>query len=229
MNRAPLLPLAAVALVIAAPSPASAANDTQLWTTASVTMKLSDRLRLQDELVARFSDTLNGLYEVENSTLLGVQLNDKVSAWAGYVHNPSYVGGDFTVMEHRFREQLVFDNIAAIGKAKVGARLRMEQRWRDGFDGTGWRVRPYVKVAVPLGGAKAPTLNLAHEEFFNLNNNTLFQSVDGFDRMRNSASLSFPLTPQLKAEVGYLNQYKFVRAAPDTMDHALTAAVGFSF
>jgi len=228
MERKTLLPLAAAALAVALPSAAFAKNDSQIWTTATVNVKLTDRFKFSNELVARFSDSKNGLYEIEDSALLGVQLNKNISAWAGYVHNPNYSDGDFTVMERRAREQLVFDNIAQIGKAKFGARVRTEQRWRDGVEGTGWRVRPYVKMAVPLGGAKAPTFNISHETFVNLNT-TSFQATDGFDRMRNAASLSFPLNATLKAEVGYLNQYRFVRNAPDTMEHALTAAVGLSF
>lgn len=228
MEHKVLAPLAVVALATIAPSPALAADDTQIWTQASVGLKLSDKWRLANEFVARFGDAANGLYEVENSTLVGYQVNDKVSAWAGYVHNPTYVGGDFVAMEHRLREQLVVDNVAKLGRASLGARLRMEQRWRDGVDGTAWRMRPYVKLSLPLGGKTAPTLNVTHEEFINLNN-TSFQSVDGFDRMRNAVSMSMPLSKVLKAEVGYLNQYRFVRSAPDTMDHALTTAISFSF
>lgn len=228
MERRILAPLAVIALATTAPSPALAADDTQLWTQASVGVKLSDKWRLSNEFVARFGDTANGLYEVENSTLLGYQITDQVSAWAGYVHNPTYLEGDLTAKERRLREQIVVDNIAKVGKASIGARLRMEQRWREGIDGTAWRMRPYVKLGVPLGGKTAPTLNVTHENFINLNN-TAFQSVDGFDRMRNAVSLSVPVSKVMKAEVGYLNQYRFVRAAPDLMEHALTAGVGFSF
>ncbi len=228
MERTYFLPLAAVALAVAAPAPAFAQDDTQVWTSATVNVKLTDKLKFSNELVARFSDTRNGLYELENSALLGYQINKNVSAWAGYVHDPNYSEGDLTAMERRAREQLVFDNVAAVGKAKFGARLRMEQRWRDGIDGTGWRMRPYVKMAVPLGGPKALTFNLSHESFINLNN-TSFQTTDGFDRMRNAATLSLPLNDKFKVEAGYLNQYRFVRRAPDTMDHVLTAAIGLSF
>ena len=210
------------------PAPALARSDFQQWATASVSVKASDKIRISNELVARFSDDRNGLYEIENSLLLGYKLNDKVTAWAGYVHNPNYNSGDFTVMERRAREQLTFDNIAKLGKASLSARMRLEQRWRDGIDGTGWRVRPYVKLGVPLGGKTAPTLNLTNETFVNLNT-TSFQSQDGLDRMRTAASLSFPLSSTLKAEAGYLNQHRFVRGGPDNDDHAITGSISLSF
>ena len=113
MNR---LTLGACALASLLPAAALARSDFQQWATASVSIKASDKIRISNELVARFSDDRNGLYEIENSLLLGYKLNDKVTAWAGYVHNPNYNSGDFTVMERRAREQLTFDKI---GRAHV--------------------------------------------------------------------------------------------------------------
>ena len=209
-------------------SPALARSDFQQWAAASVSIKASDSVRIQNELVARFSDDRNGLYEIENSLLLGYKLSDKVTAWAGYVHNPNYNGGDFTVMEHRAREQLTFDNIARLGTASLSARIRLEQRWRDGIDGTAWRVRPYLKLGIPLGGKAGPTLNLTNEAFVNLDNAS-FQAKDGLDRLRTAASLSFPISRTLKLEAGYLNQHRFVSGGADNDDHALTGTVSLSF
>src|SRR5690349_22470074 len=156
------LPLLAVAVALPLSSPAMATKeDYQVWTTGNVTVKLSDRWRIQDEIVGRFSDNRHGLYEIENNLLLGYQLSKKVSLWAGYTHDPQYAGGDFTIMEHRAREQITFDNLATVGPGKLSGRLRLEQRWRDRLDGTGWRVRPYIKYAVPLhkGGRTAFVLS----------------------------------------------------------------------
>ena len=220
--------LAPFLLCAALPSPALAQDDFQQWLAASAKVDLSDKLILHDEIVARFSDDRGGLYEIENALLLGYKLSDKVTAWAGYVHDPNYNAGDFTVMERRAREQVTVDNFAKLGTASLSARLRLEQRWRDGIDGTGWRVRPYAKLAVPLGGKSAPVLNLTAEPFINLNN-TSFQTVDGLERLRSAVSLSFPVSKQVKIEAGYLNQHRFIRGGPDTDDHALTAALQLSF
>jgi hypothetical protein len=226
MNR----PLLAAALIAAAlvPAPALARSDFQQWASASVSVKASDRIRVQDEIVARFSDDRDGLYEIENSLLVGYKLDDTVTAWAGYVHNPNYAGGNFTLMERRAREQLTFDNLAKLGKASLSARLRLEQRWRDGVDGTAWRLRPYLKLGVPLGGKGAPTLNLTSETFVNLDRAS-FQPRNGVDRMRTAASLSFPVSSRLRLEAGYLNQHRFVSNGPDDDDHALTGTIGLSF
>lgn len=220
--------LGALIAAAATASPARAQDDFQQWLTASVKADLSDRLALSNETIARFSNDRDGLYEIENATLLGYKFDKKISLWAGYVHNPQYNAGDFRIMERRAREQLVIDNFAAIGKASLSGRLRFEQRWRDGIDGTGWRFRPYAKVALPLGGSKAPTLNVTAEPFINLNT-TAFQASDGLERIRSAASLSFPVSKRVKLEAGYLNQHRFVRGGPDTDDHALTVSLGLSF
>jgi hypothetical protein len=213
------------AAVAAMASPASARSDDQLWSTASVNVKLSDRWRLSEEVTVRFSDNRNGLYEVESVTLLGYRLRKDMTIAAGYVHNPQYSGGDFTVMEHRAREQVTFDNVAKLGPGKLSARVRLEQRWREGVDGTGWRLRPFAKYSIPLKGKTA--LNLSSEPFFNLNSTT-FQRQDGLDRVRNLISISMPLTKALSGEAGYMNQHGFVRGGPDTDDHVAYFAVSLS-
>jgi hypothetical protein len=208
-----------------AAAPALATSDSQVWTTASATVKLDDHWRLSQEIVGRFSDRRDGLYEIESNTLLGYKLNKTVTVWAGYTHDPQYAGGDFRVMEHRAREQVTFDNIAKIGKATLSARLRAEQRWRHGVDGTGWRLRPYAKLSVPLEGKVA--LNLSTEPFVNLNR-TAFQARTGLDRVRNLVTISAPLAKRLTGEAGYMNQHGFVRGGPDTSDNIAYFALGLS-
>jgi len=222
--RMVLLCLAA-ATAGAAPTGAWAKSDSQVWTTAGLSVKLSEKWRVSEDVVARFSDNRNGLYEIESSTLVGYRIGKSVTLWAGYVHNPQYAGGDFTVTEHRVREQVTLDNVARFGGGKLSARMRLEQRWRDGVDGTGWRARPYAKYSLPLKGKVA--LNLSNETFVNLNR-TAFQRSRGVDRMRNLISISAPVLGRLAGEGGYLNQHGFVRGGPDTTDHVAYFAVSLS-
>lgn len=202
-------------LTVATPAFA-ATSDSQIWTNGSVTVKLGERWRFQEEMTGRWSDNRHGLYEIESNTLLGYRLNKMVTVWAGYTHDPQYSGGDFTVMEHRAREQVTFDGFAKIGTGKLNGRIRMEQRWREGVDGTGWRVRPYLKYSLPIAGKTA--LNVSAEPFFNLNT-TPFQKQSGLDRVRNLVTISTPLTKTLTGEAGYMNQHGFVRGGPDTSDN----------
>lgn len=227
MFRRTVLAIGMGAIAAAVPAPALAREDEQLWTTANVNVKLGDKWRLQQELVTRFSDNRNGLYEVESSTLLGYRLATNVTLAGGYVHDPQYSGGDFTAMEHRFREQVTFDNLAKVGPGRLSARMRFEQRWRDHIDGTGWRMRPYIKYSVPLGGGSKTSLTLSNETFINLNR-APFQGQGGLDRMRNLIAINTPLTKTLSAEVGYLNQHGFVRHGEDTSDNVLSISLNLS-
>lgn len=212
---------------LAMTSPALAANDSQLWTGGSATVKLSSKLRLSQEVVARFSDHKDGLYEIESNTLLGYVVGKGVTLWAGYTHDPNYAGGHFTIMEHRAREQVTFDNFAQLGGGKFNGRVRLEQRWREGLDGTGWRVRPYLKYSLPLKKGRKTALVVSAEPFFNLNT-TGFQRTDGLDRVRSFIGISTPLAKTVTAEAGYLNQHTFVRHGPDNDDHVASVSLSLS-
>ena len=214
-----------VALGVAAP--ASAGDDNQLWTTASATVKLSERWRLSEDITARFSDDRNGLYEIESNTLIGYKLNKVVTLWAGYTHDPQYASGDFTVMERRAREQVTFENFAQIGTGKLTGRIRVEQRWRKGFDGTGWRVRPYLKYSLPLRRGGRTALVLSTEPFINFNR-TAFARTRGLDRVRSLVGVSTPINKIISVELGYLNQHTFVRDGPDNDDHVASLSLSLA-
>lgn len=220
--------LVSAAAISALGTPALARDDAQLWIGGNANIKLSDKFRLQQEVIARFSDNRNGLYEVESNTLLGYSISKKVTLWAGYTHDPNYAGGDFTVMEHRIREQVTFDNVAKIGGGTLSARLRLEQRWREGVDGTAWRFRPYVKYSLPFRAGHKTALVLSHESFIDLNS-TSFQRVEGEERMRNLIAITTPVAKNVSLEVGYLNQHSFVPNGPDNDDHAASVTLGLSF
>src|SRR5205085_9375959 len=76
------------------PSAAWARSDNQVWTTAGWNTKLDDHWRLSQEVVGRFSDNRNGLYEIEIVSLVGYRISKKVTLAAGYVHDPLYSSGD---------------------------------------------------------------------------------------------------------------------------------------
>jgi hypothetical protein len=204
-----------------------AADDSQLWASTAATVKLSDSWRLSQDATIRFSDNRNGLYEVELNTLLGFVVAKGVTVWAGYTHDPNYSAGDFTVMEHRAREQVTFDKLAEIGGGKLSGRLRSEQRWREGMDGTGWRVRPFVKYSLPLHKGGKTAFVVSAEAFVNLNTNA-FQRSSGLDRTRSFVGLSAPLSRAISAEAGYLNQHSFVPHGPDNDDHVASISINLS-
>lgn len=214
--------LFAAACGLAAPA---LADDTQYWQTVTVNVALPDGFKVQNETVFRSSDA-KGFYELENNVMLGKKISKVTTVWLGYTFDPQYSHGTFTRREHRFRQQINFDGFAKAGKIKFSGRVRLEERWREGQAGTGWRLRPQLKASTPLTG-KA-TISVAAEPFFNLNN-TGFQTKDGLDRIRTSVSVGVPLSKKVSMEFGYLNQHGFVSGAPDTDDHVLTLGLSASF
>jgi hypothetical protein len=215
------------AIALAFPVAAQARDDRQIWLTGTATVDLGKKWRLSEEAIGRWSDNRKGLYEIENNLLLGYRLTNAVTVWAGYTHDPLYTGGHFTVMEHRAREQLTADNIVKLGPGKFSVRVRLEQRWREGMDGTAWRFRPFIRYAVPLGKG-GTSLQLSHESFIDLNA-TRFQQVHGEERMRNLVAVRTPLSKKINLEVGYLNQYGFVPGGEDNDDHVASLTLNFSF
>jgi hypothetical protein len=216
-----------VAIALVAPVAAQAREDRQMWVTTGATIDLSKKWRVSEEAVVRFSGNRRGLYEIENNLLIGYKLPHKVTIWAGYTHDPQYAAGHFSVMEHRAREQVTFDDLVKLGPGKFSIRLRLEQRWREGIDGTAWRFRPFIRYVLPLN-KDGTTLQLSHESFVDLNE-TNYQRVGGEERMRNLVALRQPLNKKVNMEIGYLNQHGFVPGGEDSDDHVASLALNLSF
>lgn len=115
----------------------------------------------------------------------------------------------------------------SLGPGKLSFRLRGEERWRQNAAGTGWRLRPYVKYALPLAKGSKTALVLSAEPWFNLTTTT-FQKQSGLDRIRSLIAISTPISKKLTAEIGYLNQHGFVRGGPDTSDHVASFSLSLS-
>ena len=222
-----MIAASAAALSFAVLPDAAHADDLQNWEAVTVQVALGGPWKVTNETVARSSDA-KGFYELENNLLLGYKLNKHITLWAGYTHNPNYSHGNFTVMEHRGRQQITFDNVLKVGPVNLSGRLRLEERWRDGVAGTGWRLRPYVKASMPFANHGKTALVVTHESFLNLNK-TSFQKVSGEDRMRNFVGINSALMKHISVEMGYLEQHGFVPAKPDTNDHVVSVALTASF
>lgn len=203
------------------------ASDSQLWAGGSATVKLSDKWAISEDVTARFSDERHGLYEIEANTLLGYRLSKNVALWAGYTHDPNYSSGHLTSMERRAREQVTFDRLATLGNGKFSGRLRMEERWRDGFSGTGWRFRPFVRYSLPLHKGGRTALTISEEPFIDFNT-TSFQKVSGLERLRTFVGITTPLVRNVSAEVGYMNQHGFIPNGKDTSDNIASISLSLN-
>lgn len=220
--------VAAAALVLSTmlvPVTPCLASDSQLWTGGSVAVKLSSEWSLSQDVIARFSDKRNGLYELETNTLLGFRVSKNLMLSGGYTHDPQYSAGHFTIMEHRAVQVVTVDQIAGIAGGRLSGRARFEQRWREGRSGTGWRLRPYLRYTLPFHKGGKTALIWSEELFVDLNR-TGFQTVRGAERVRSLVGISTPLTKKLTVDAGYMNQHGFVRNGRDTSDHIASISLG---
>ena len=193
------------------------ADDAQLWLDANARGPIAGRIELGVETTERFGrDGEGGLYESENIVMLGYRF-DRATVSGGYVRNISYRGGGAAI-EQRARQDLSVDRLAAIGSLVIAARVRMEERWRDGLSGTGVRVRPFVRLTLPV----TPGLRLlaSHESFVNLSGGA--GQRPGYDRARDFLGVGVPLAKRVSAEIGYLNQW--TRNAPTAGAASFTLA-----
>jgi hypothetical protein len=199
MSRKCHVAIGAVLLVL--PS-AAEADDGQVWLSANARGPVAGRVELGIETTERFGREGEGsLYESENIAMLGLRF-DRATLAAGYVRDIVYHGGSATI-EQRARQDLNVDHIVRIGPLGVGVRLRMEERWREGSSGTGVRIRPFVRLTLPVTGK----LNLlaSHESFVNLGGGA--GQRGGYDRARDFLGLGVPLSKRVGIEIGYLNQW----------------------
>ena len=188
-------------LLAALPSVAEA-DDGQVWLSANARGPIAGRVELGVEAIERFGrDGEGGLYESENVAMLGLRF-DRATLAAGYVRDIAYHGAGATI-EQRARQDFSVDHLATIGGLVIGARLRAEERWRDGSSGTGVRIRPFVRLTLPVTGK----LNLlaSHESFVNLGGGA--GQRGGYDRARDFFGVGVPMTKRVRVEIGYLNQW----------------------
>lgn len=206
------------------------ASDAQHWEIVSANINLGDGWRGSAENITRFSNS-RGFYELEQNVMIGHELGQKggplgLVFYLGYTHDPQYNHGHFTIMEHRFRQQLSADRLLTLGPLRLSGRIRLEERWREGLGGTAWRLRPYAKASLPVLGKMA--LVASHESFIDLNRNG-FQRLGGEERMRNTVGFNLPVMRRVTVELSYLNQHGFVPGAKDTNDNAATIEIKTSF
>jgi hypothetical protein len=216
-----LASLALPALLITAPALAQQ-TDEQLWVTATASTGIGEDTRLALESIARFSDRAGGFFHDEFGFTVSRPLSKKVEFLIGYRHVEDYDHGRAKPNEERLRQQFTI-----AWTRRFATRFRFEERFQSTSGAVAVRLRPQVRFNFPLNG-KGLSLLATQEHFLNLNG-TGWGVRSGYERMRNTIGLSIPLSPKLKGELGYLNQYRFGRGgARDQMDHIATVSLALN-
>lgn len=156
---------------------------------------------------------------------LGYALTERITLFAGYawVENDPRRRKPFS--EHRIWQQLTW-NVPA-ERFALQSRTRLEQRFID--EETGWRLREFVKLTVPLRSDRRLFLSAYDELFFDLDE-TDWGQRPGFRQNRAFLGLGWVLDEarQVSLEAGYLNVWLDPRGQ-DRLNHILSLNVFLNF
>ena len=216
--------LALTALAVAAACPALAEN--QIWTAAGVSAKpfSNEAISLSFDADLRYQPD-GDLDTIELRPGIGYRLNDTFKISGGYLWGSVRQDGPDR-KEHRLWQQLSYDFGKAYG-FEFDGRSRLEERRREGWDDTGWRLRQEFAAKRPLAGTPFD-IALSTDLFFELNDTDWGQS-GGFTEARSQLLLVWDISDDVSWELGYMNQFENERGAPDETNHHIVLTVSRDF
>lgn len=213
-----------MALASAAACPALAEN--QIWTAAGTQAKPFENKAISLSFDADLRYQPDGdLDTIELRPGIGYRLNDRFKISGGYLWASTRRDGPDR-KEHRLWQQLSYDFGEVYG-FEVDGRSRLEERRREGWNDTGWRLRQKFGVKRPLEGTPFD-VSLSTDLFFELNDTDWGQS-DGFTEARSQLLLEWDMNDKVSWEIGYMHQFENERGAPDETNHHLVISVSHHF
>ncbi|MFW6050826.1 MAG: DUF2490 domain-containing protein [Myxococcota bacterium] len=217
-----VLRIAAVSVVtwaVATPATAQTERDFQVWNALLATADLpgpsSATPSLWLDVHARRGDA--GTVHILRPGV-GVRLAPFLSLWAGYGWVPVFTDGGPTAHEHRAWQQVILQH-RTDDRLAMQSRTRFEQRFHDGGDDVGLRVRQFVRMGWQPS-ADIPVGVVGWDELFLGLHDTDWGALGGFDQNRLFLGAFMPITTGVRVEVGYLNVY-VRRTGADLLAHNL--------
>lgn len=145
-------------------------------------------------------------------------VNERLKLSGGYRYGQSLREGPDQI-EHRLWQQAGY-RITQLAGTRISGRTRLEQRFREGESGTGWRLRQQLSLEKPLAetGIK---LALSGEVFLGLTE-TSWGNADGLQEIRSRVAIKWKAAG-LGWEAGYLHRHRLARNGADgeANDHVL--------
>jgi hypothetical protein len=191
----------AIAAVAASAAPGALAGN-QIWIQADLEKSLPGEPRAALGLDTEMRYQPDGqLAAFVIRPKLSFEVNERLEVSGGYRYSQAIRTGADQI-EHRLWQQAEYALFEAWG-GEFSARTRLEQRYREGGSGTGWRVRQRIGLDYPLGGT-ALTLTLSEEIMLGLNT-TVWGSDSGLQESRSRAGLEWMMAGT-EWELGYLQR-----------------------
>jgi len=155
---------------------------------------------------------------------LGYAITDRSTLWMGYARVTNYFD-DQEVAEDRMWEQYLWNGPTPLGAFSF--RSRFEQRWVANGNDVGQRFRQFVKLHWPFSFFPAANFTVWDEVFVNMNS-TDWGTDQGFDQNRGFVGIGYRYSPEILAEIGYMNQF-IQTSRNDRLNHILSLSVFFDF
>ncbi len=152
---------------------------------------------------SRFDDNCNHWYQGMVRAAVGYSLSDRATIWAGYTWLPTQnIGKPYTAQQDVWP---AFRYVLPTSLGTFSFRTMIESNFIKGDD-VRFRPRQMIRFMHPFDAE--PRLNLiAWDEFFIRANSTQYGGKSGFDQNRVFAGLGWSVNKNVRAELGYLNQY----------------------
>jgi len=193
--------LTASAALLACLAGPAAADESQLWSSVTVTGKLagSERWGYSANTELRFTDDGSNPHSAVLRGALTYRMDGGVRLGAGLAR--FHDGGLFTdAREDRLWQEISYP-VLSLGGGEVSGRTRLEQRMLTADRDTGWRLRQRFRYTHPL--SENTSLAVWNEVFWTLND-TASGPASGFDQNRLGASLGWQATETVSFETGYV-------------------------
>lgn len=184
----------------------------------------NNRLKWWFDGHSRFLDDADGFNQSIVRPGLGISISERAALWAGYgwIRTSPLSGPDFD--EHRIWQQWTWS--ASHDPFAFALRSRLEQRFIETGDDTGWRFRQLVRAQYTFPCNPCRTAVVWDELFIHLND-TDWGAHDGVNQNRLFVGLGIKrdLQGRRRTEIGYLNQTINVAGKDNRMHHILSINV----
>lgn len=208
------------------PAHAQDTQDGQVWMQALAIGQLSSNWRTHLELQPRIFDDASELGLTIVRMAIGRQITPTVSLWGGYAWVPRSLGPQ-TTHEQRFWQQ-VSVTLPRAGRWAPSARIRLEQRWWDPWDGTVHRLRLMARAQRPIGEGGPWHIALYDEAMITLDTTTP-GPFRGYDRNRLFGGLGRRLSPTFTAEFGYMWENSTIRGPLQRNEHVASLVLNIAW
>lgn len=207
---------------------ASATNtDSQIWTAATFVTNVAPQVDVALELHARLTEDSSTMGQRLVRPSVTYKINDYLSLTGGYFYGLNNSSTSSSSYEQRIWEQVGYTFFRHENGMTFSGRTRLEQRFVEGQDETGWRLRQQFRFETPYLSDNRLKGVLSNETFIGMNDTAWGQRSD-IDQTRTFIGVNLPVGDTVSFEPGYLNQAVF-RNGENSFNHVLALNVSVRF